>query len=132
MSAAAGRLRGARPIARRPRSADGRSTPRRSASTFAEEPPLVARLGMSPPAALGHHGQQRRDRRARDQPGRRGDRRGDEPSAIDFPPEISEIEVAGLDLAPSDKAAPPCIAQALASLECRRYLTCSRRASAIW
>ena len=43
--------------------------------------------------------------------------------AIDFPPEISEIEVAGLDLTPSQKVAPPRIAQAPANLECRRYVT---------
>jgi flavin reductase (DIM6/NTAB) family NADH-FMN oxidoreductase RutF len=43
--------------------------------------------------------------------------------AIDFPPKISEIEVAGLDLAPSDEVAPPRIAQAPVNLECRRYVT---------
>jgi flavin reductase (DIM6/NTAB) family NADH-FMN oxidoreductase RutF len=43
--------------------------------------------------------------------------------AIDFPPEISEIAVAALDLAPSQKVAPPRIAQAPVNLECRRYLT---------
>jgi flavin reductase (DIM6/NTAB) family NADH-FMN oxidoreductase RutF len=43
--------------------------------------------------------------------------------AIDFPPEISEIEVAGLDLTPSQKVAPPRIAQAPVNLECRRYVT---------
>jgi flavin reductase (DIM6/NTAB) family NADH-FMN oxidoreductase RutF len=43
--------------------------------------------------------------------------------AIDFPPEISEIEVAGLDLTPSQKIAPPRIAQAPVNLECRHYLT---------
>jgi flavin reductase (DIM6/NTAB) family NADH-FMN oxidoreductase RutF len=43
--------------------------------------------------------------------------------AIDFPPEISEIEVAGLDLVPSQKVAPPRIAQAPVNLECRRYVT---------
>ena len=43
--------------------------------------------------------------------------------AIDFPPEVDEIEVARLELAPSDKVAPPRIAQAPVSLECRRYLT---------
>jgi flavin reductase (DIM6/NTAB) family NADH-FMN oxidoreductase RutF len=43
--------------------------------------------------------------------------------AIDFPPEVDEIEVAGLALAPSDKVAPPRIAQAPVNLECRRYLT---------
>jgi flavin reductase (DIM6/NTAB) family NADH-FMN oxidoreductase RutF len=43
--------------------------------------------------------------------------------AIDFPPESNEIEVAGLDLAPSDKVAPPRIVQAPVNLECRRYVT---------
>ena len=43
--------------------------------------------------------------------------------AIDFPPEVDELEVAGLELAASDKVAPPRIAQAPVSLECRRYLT---------
>ena len=43
--------------------------------------------------------------------------------AIDFPPEISEIEVARLDLLPSQKVAPPRIAQAPVNLECRHYQT---------
>jgi flavin reductase (DIM6/NTAB) family NADH-FMN oxidoreductase RutF len=43
--------------------------------------------------------------------------------AIDFPPEISEVEVAGFDLVPSDAVAPPRIAQAPVSLECRRFVT---------
>jgi flavin reductase (DIM6/NTAB) family NADH-FMN oxidoreductase RutF len=43
--------------------------------------------------------------------------------AIDFPPEISEIEIAGLDLIPCQKVAPPRIAQAPVNLECRRYVT---------
>jgi flavin reductase (DIM6/NTAB) family NADH-FMN oxidoreductase RutF len=43
--------------------------------------------------------------------------------AIDFPPEISEIEVAGFDLVPSQKVAPPRIAQAPVNLECRRHVT---------
>jgi flavin reductase (DIM6/NTAB) family NADH-FMN oxidoreductase RutF len=43
--------------------------------------------------------------------------------AIDFPPEISEIEVAGLELSPSREVAPPRIAQAPVNLECRRYVT---------
>jgi flavin reductase (DIM6/NTAB) family NADH-FMN oxidoreductase RutF len=43
--------------------------------------------------------------------------------AIDFPPEINEIEVAGLELAPSHKVAPPRISQAPVNLECRRYIT---------
>jgi flavin reductase (DIM6/NTAB) family NADH-FMN oxidoreductase RutF len=43
--------------------------------------------------------------------------------AIDFPPEVEEVEVAGLALAPSEKVGPPRLAQAPVSLECRRYLT---------
>jgi flavin reductase (DIM6/NTAB) family NADH-FMN oxidoreductase RutF len=43
--------------------------------------------------------------------------------AIDFPPEISEIEVAGLDLLPSQKIAPPRVAQAPVHFECRHYET---------
>ena len=43
--------------------------------------------------------------------------------AIDFPPEISEIEVAALELLRSDAIGPPRIAQAPVSLECRRYVT---------
>jgi flavin reductase (DIM6/NTAB) family NADH-FMN oxidoreductase RutF len=43
--------------------------------------------------------------------------------AIDFPPEVDEIEVAGLDLVPSDKIAPPRIVQAPVNLECRRFVT---------
>jgi flavin reductase (DIM6/NTAB) family NADH-FMN oxidoreductase RutF len=43
--------------------------------------------------------------------------------AIDFPPEISEAAVAGFDLVPSERVAPPRIAQAPVNLEARRYLT---------
>jgi flavin reductase (DIM6/NTAB) family NADH-FMN oxidoreductase RutF len=43
--------------------------------------------------------------------------------AIDFPPEVDEIAVAGLELAPSVKVAPPRIVQAPVNLECRRYVT---------
>jgi flavin reductase (DIM6/NTAB) family NADH-FMN oxidoreductase RutF len=42
--------------------------------------------------------------------------------AIDFPPEISETEIAGFDLVASNEVAPPRIAQAPVNLECRRYL----------
>jgi flavin reductase (DIM6/NTAB) family NADH-FMN oxidoreductase RutF len=51
--------------------------------------------------------------------------------AIDFPPEISEIEAAQLNLLPSQKIAVPYIAEAPAALECRHYTTlevsCERR-----
>ena len=43
--------------------------------------------------------------------------------AIDFPPEVDEIEIAGLELVPSLKGAPPRIVQAPVNLECRRYVT---------
>jgi flavin reductase (DIM6/NTAB) family NADH-FMN oxidoreductase RutF len=43
--------------------------------------------------------------------------------AIDFPPEVSEIEVAKLELTSSERVAPPRLAQAPVSLECKRYLT---------
>jgi len=43
--------------------------------------------------------------------------------AIDFPPEISEIDAADLTLLPSEKVAIPRIAEAPAALECRHYTT---------
>jgi flavin reductase (DIM6/NTAB) family NADH-FMN oxidoreductase RutF len=43
--------------------------------------------------------------------------------AIDFPPEMSEVEVAGFALQPSDLIEPARIAQAPVSMECRRYAT---------
>ncbi|MCX7630831.1 MAG: flavin reductase family protein [Geminicoccaceae bacterium] len=43
--------------------------------------------------------------------------------AVDFPPEISEIAMAGLSLAPSRLVRPPRIAEAPAALECRRFVT---------
>src|SRR5688500_4787422 len=43
--------------------------------------------------------------------------------AIDFPPEISEIDAAKLTLLPSEKVAIPRIAEAPAALECRHYTT---------
>jgi flavin reductase (DIM6/NTAB) family NADH-FMN oxidoreductase RutF len=43
--------------------------------------------------------------------------------AIDFPPEISEIDAAKLSLLPSEKVQIPRIAEAPASLECRHYTT---------
>jgi flavin reductase (DIM6/NTAB) family NADH-FMN oxidoreductase RutF len=44
-------------------------------------------------------------------------------TAIDFPPEVDEFEIAGLDLLPSEKVAPGRIAQAPVSMECRRFVT---------
>ena len=43
--------------------------------------------------------------------------------AIDFPPEISEIDAARLSLLPSEKVEMPRIAEAPAALECRHYTT---------
>ena len=43
--------------------------------------------------------------------------------AVDFPPEISELEMAGLTPAPSSVVKVPRIAQAHAALECREYTT---------
>jgi flavin reductase (DIM6/NTAB) family NADH-FMN oxidoreductase RutF len=43
--------------------------------------------------------------------------------AIDFPPEISEIEAAKLHLLPSEKIKIPRIAEAPAAFECRHYTT---------
>ena len=42
-------------------------------------------------------------------------------SAADFPPDISELQVAGLHAAPSAKIAAPRVAEAKASLECVLY-----------
>jgi len=49
--------------------------------------------------------------------------------AVDFPPEISEIEVAKLNLLPSEKVKTPRIREAPAALECRRYTTLEVSAS---
>lgn len=43
--------------------------------------------------------------------------------ATDFPPEISEIEAAGLDLVPSDKVAPARLKAAPVSMECVHFQT---------
>ena len=43
--------------------------------------------------------------------------------AVDFPPEISEIDAAKLSLLPSEKVKIPRIAEAPAALECRHYTT---------
>jgi len=43
--------------------------------------------------------------------------------AIDFPPEINELEIAGLETTPSQIVGVPRIAQAPASLECREIST---------
>ena len=94
-------------------------------NVFAEEPPLVVLgLGISPVGGAKDTTVNIRDT------GEFVINLVDEPMAeamnlcaIDFPPEISEIEIAGFDLAPSQKVAPPRIAQAPVNLECRRYVT---------
>ena len=108
-------------------SADGRvnAAPFSFFNVFAEEPPLVVLgLGISPVGGAKDTTVNIRDT------GEFVINLVDEPiaeamnlCAIDFPPEISEIEVAGLDLVPSQKVAPRRIAQAPVNLECRRYVT---------
>lgn len=43
--------------------------------------------------------------------------------AVDFPPDVSEIDVAKLSLLPGEKIKVPRIAEAPAALECRHYTT---------
>jgi flavin reductase (DIM6/NTAB) family NADH-FMN oxidoreductase RutF len=43
--------------------------------------------------------------------------------ATDFPPEMSEVELAGFATAPSQAVKPPRLAEAHAALECREYTT---------
>jgi flavin reductase (DIM6/NTAB) family NADH-FMN oxidoreductase RutF len=94
-------------------------------NVFAEEPPLVVLgLGISPQGGAKDTTLNIRDT------GEFVVNLVDEPiaeamnlCAIDFPPEVSEIEVAGFDLVPSDVVAPPRIGQAPVGLECRRFLT---------
>ncbi len=43
--------------------------------------------------------------------------------ATDFPPELSEVELAGFTTAPSQAVMPPRLAEAHAALECREYTT---------
>ena len=49
--------------------------------------------------------------------------------AVDFPPEISEVDVAKLTTRPSEKIKTPRIAEAPAALECRHYTTLEVSAS---
>ena len=94
-------------------------------NVFAEEPPLVVLgLGISPVGGAKDTTVNIRES------GEFVINLVDEPiaeamnlCAIDFPPEISEIQVAGLDLAPSQKVTPPRIAHSPVNLECRRYVT---------
>ena len=50
--------------------------------------------------------------------------------AIDFPPDVSEIDAAKLTTLPSEKIHVPRIAEAPAALECRHYMTLEVSASA--
>jgi len=43
--------------------------------------------------------------------------------ATDFPPEMSEVEIAGFTTVPSEKVKVPRLAEAHAALECREYTT---------
>lgn len=43
--------------------------------------------------------------------------------ATDFPPDLSEVELAGFTTAPSQVVKPPRLAEAHAALECREYTT---------
>jgi flavin reductase (DIM6/NTAB) family NADH-FMN oxidoreductase RutF len=43
--------------------------------------------------------------------------------ATDFPAEMSEVEIAGFNTAPSKKVKPPRLAEAHAALECREFTT---------
>ena len=43
--------------------------------------------------------------------------------ATDFPPEVSEVEMAGFSTIPSSKVKPPRLAEAHAALECREHTT---------
>ena len=103
-------------------------------NVFAEEPPLVVLgLGISP---LG--GAKDTTLNIRDT-GEFVVNLVDEPiaeamnlCAIDFPPEISEVEVAGLDLAPSEKVAPPRIGRRRSIWNAGASSRSSRRASVIW
>jgi flavin reductase (DIM6/NTAB) family NADH-FMN oxidoreductase RutF len=94
-------------------------------NVLAEEPPIVV-LGIGVAASGG----------AKDTTANIGDSGEfvvnlvDEPlaeamnlCAIDFPPEVSEIEVAGLDLLPAERVRAARIAQAPVHLECRRLMT---------
>ncbi len=92
-------------------------------NTFGQDPPLVV-LGI-----------ERRDAATSKDTGRNIDTTGefvinlvDEDlaeamnlCAVDFPPEVSEPEIAGLELAPSRFVRPPRLARAPAALECRLF-----------
>ncbi len=94
-------------------------------NVLAEEPPLVVLgLGISPSGRAKDTTNNIRDS------GEFVVNLVDEPiaeamnlCAIDLPPEVSEVELAGFSLLPSEVVAPGRIAAAPVSMECRRYVT---------
>ena len=94
-------------------------------NVLAEEPPLVVLgLGISPSGRAKDTTNNIRDR------GEFVVNLVDEPiaeamnlCAIDLPPEVSEVELAGFSLLPSEIVTPGRIAEAPVSMECRRYVT---------
>ena len=94
-------------------------------NVLAEEPPLVVLgLGVSPSGRAKDTTNNIRDN------GEFVVNLVDEPiaeamnlCAIDLPPEVSEVELAGFSLLPSDIVAPGRIAQSPVNMECRRYVT---------
>jgi flavin reductase (DIM6/NTAB) family NADH-FMN oxidoreductase RutF len=94
-------------------------------NVLAEEPPLVVLgLGISPTGAAKDTTNNIRDG------GEFVVNLVDEPiaeamnlCAIDLPAEVSEVDLAGFTLLPSEAVAPGRIAEAPVNLECRRYLT---------
>ncbi len=94
-------------------------------NVLAEEPPLVVLgLGISPAGRAKDTTNNIRDT------GEFVVNLVDEPiaqamnlCAIDLPPEVSEVELAGFEMLPSKTVAPGRIAAAPVSLECRRYVT---------
>jgi flavin reductase (DIM6/NTAB) family NADH-FMN oxidoreductase RutF len=94
-------------------------------NVLAEEPPLVVLgLGISPSGRAKDTTNNIRDS------GEFVVHLVDEPiaeamnlCAIDLPPEISEVELAGFSLLPSEVVAPGRLAEAPVSMECRPYVT---------
>jgi flavin reductase (DIM6/NTAB) family NADH-FMN oxidoreductase RutF len=94
-------------------------------NVFSEEPPLVVLgLGISPTGRAKDTTNNIRDS------GEFVVHLVDEPiaqamnlCAIDLPPEISEIELAGFSLLRCERVAPGRIAEAPVAMECRRYVT---------
>jgi flavin reductase (DIM6/NTAB) family NADH-FMN oxidoreductase RutF len=94
-------------------------------NVFAEEPPLVVLgLGISPRGGAKDTTVNIRDS------GEFVVHLVDEPlaeamnlCAIDFPPEMDELAIAGLERAPSEMVGPGRIVRAPVAMECRRYVT---------